>query len=236
MGKELCKKLLSKLGDVPKFIHPCQKNLHDTGIKLAHLNKMLGQLQKFQASLNKFNQSGKKKTLTLGNVGELVVGAQTGLFLLSGTTTRGADAIAPKKVGSFPEGRYQIKYRDCDTSDITFRVDVRKRDGKWEPTCFWDYLLIATHEGENKIPTKFYVVSVKDAILNSEILYVDESLQPTRTPTIGLSYYRLRINWTMDRRGRYGNLGAKKKIFEKYKVSLNRNGQVVRFCEDARSL
>ena len=163
------------------------------------------------------------KVFHVGGFGELMVCSLLKLVLLSGTTTRGADAVLLNQSEiseNFKEGRYQIKYRDDRTSDVEFRIDVNSSD-QLLPEYAWDYLLIATHTTRDKKynsgvfsikPNNFYIIPFEYAVKLSEDLNNGKHSKSAN----GKNYYfKFRINWNFSRKGN-GNVGSKKECIEKY--------------------
>ena len=158
-----------------------------------------------------------------GGLGELMICSLLKLEMLSGTTTRGVDAVLLKEEGIFEnlkEGRYQIKYRDERTSDVEFRIDVNSRD-QLLPEYAWNYLLIATHTTRDKKynngvfsirPNNFYIIPFEYAVKLSEDLNNGEHRRSTNGKN---HYFKFRINWNSSRKGN-GNVGSKKACIEKY--------------------
>ena len=155
------------------------------------------------------------KKLNIGGLGEFMVSSMTGMHLLEGQTMRGPDAIKLQTSEGLKPGRYQIKYRNWDTSDIAFRVDVDssgKLLGKYE----WDFLLIATHE-VNTIPNRLFVVPFTKAVELSEVITSNDPSKQQQPHTSGKGqnyFYSFRINWKWNRKG-YGCTGSKRDLIAK---------------------
>ena len=171
-------------------------------------------------SLDTFQHKIGRKKLNIGGLGELMVSSILGLSILSGQTTRGPDAVLLKDTHKLRRGRYQIKYRNWDTSDIVFRIDVDK-EGKSLEKYSWDYLLIATHE-RSIAPNRFFCLPVKEVIRMSEILIEKNNivdLVPNSSKNKSTNYFLFRLNWTWDRNNNIGCTGRKReKILERYEV------------------
>ena len=175
-------------------------------------------------SLNDITFKGDfNKVFHVGGLGELMVCSLLKLDLLSGTTTRGADAVLLNNSEiseNLKAGRYQIKYRDERTSDVEFRIDVNSSD-QLLPEYAWDYLLIATHTTRDKKynkgdfsiqPNNFYIIPFECAVKLSEDLNNEKHSNSAN----GKNYYfKFRINWNSNRNGK-GNVGSKKACIEKY--------------------
>ena len=165
-------------------------------------------------------QTSVKKTITLGNVGELITASMLKMKILNGITKSVPDAIVEDKNPYLKKGRYQIKYRNEDTSDVEFRIDING-NGKLLQDIAWDYLLIATHKKKKIMPDKFYCVPYEDAMKLSEDLGEKKSGNGQN------KYHLFRINWKFNRKGK-GNTGSKKECIErKYKLKDHRNHEKI---------
>jgi hypothetical protein len=175
-------------------------------------------------SLNSITyKNDSNKVFHAGGIGELMVCSMLKLDLLTGTTTRGADAVLLDKsnVSNFmQEGRYQIKYRDERTSDIEFRIDVDD-NGHLLLEYAWDFLLIATHPTRDKKynngvfsikPNNFYLIPFEYAVKLSQDLNGGSHKKSNNGQN---RYLKFRINWTFNRSGK-GNVGSKMACIEKY--------------------
>ena len=177
-----------------------------------------------------FNENFSK-VFHAGGFGELMVCSLLKLDLLSGTTTRGADAVLLNQSEisqNLKEGRYQIKYRDERTSDVEFRIDVNSRD-QLLPEYAWDYLLIATHTTRDKRynkgdfsikPNNFYIIPFEYAVKLCEDL---NNGKHSKSANGKNHYFKFRINWNSSRKGN-GNVGSKKVCIEKYfKLNISKD-------------
>lgn len=187
-----------------------------------------GLLRCFSVIQGKVKKVSHRKTLHLGNLGEILVAMDTGLILLPGTTTSGPDAVAiPGR--SAPElhpGRYQIKYRDSQTSDVTFRIDLMKDKDAIHRHYAWDYLLIAAHDGGLK-HRDYYVVPIEEAVRMGEPLGggIRETQGRQRR------YCMLRIGWTWKR-----GTGAQRENIEKtFSLKPQRNERTLWLAKDSPS-
>ncbi|MFG1460976.1 MAG: hypothetical protein AAE987_06330 [Thermoplasmataceae archaeon] len=186
--------------------------------------KLISKVYENLESLNNitFNENFSK-VFHAGGLGELMTCSLLNLNLLSGTTTRGPDAVLVNNSEiseNLKEGRYQIKYRDERTSDVEFRIDVNSSD-ELLPKYTWDYLLIATHTTRDKRhktgnfsikPNNFYIIPFECAVKLSEDLNNGKHSKSAN----GKNYYfKFRINWNSSRKGN-GNVGRKKACIEKY--------------------
>lgn len=184
-------------------------------------------------ALNKFTfENDFDKVIQAGGLGELMVCSILKMDLLSGTATRGPDAILLDDSDlsyNLKAGRYQIKYCDDNVSDIRFRVDITTNDGdkKLFQKYAWDYLLIATHGTREKNndkkdysikPVNFYAIPLKCAIRLSEDLNDEEDFKESNKGKN--KYLEFRINWTSIRKGK-GNTGSKKNCIQsKFRINL----------------
>ncbi|MGC8651527.1 MAG: hypothetical protein ACP5RX_02865 [Minisyncoccia bacterium] len=185
-----------------------KEEVKDT-ISLELIKKLLNALQELQEKV-------ESKTIQLGNFGEIVVSSMLGMKLLPGTTMRGPDAIVDSDNSYLKKGRYQIKYRNEEISDIQFRVDTHE-NGELLNGYEWDGLLVATHKNKKIIPDNFYCIPFSDAIELSEDLGEKKSEHKQN------SYHLYRINWTFNRKNGKGNVGRKKEYIEKkYKINSSK--------------
>ncbi|MCL4480337.1 MAG: hypothetical protein M1113_02480 [Candidatus Thermoplasmatota archaeon] len=203
-----------------------QKSDYETGVKSTSTieKKLISNVYENLQSLNNITfKRDFSKVFHAGGLGELMVCSLLKLELLSGTTTRGADAVllSQSEISeNLQEGRYQIKYRDDRTSDVEFRIDVNSSD-QLLPEYAWDYLLIATHTTRDKNynkgvfsikPNNFYMIPFEYAIKLSEDL---NNGKPSKSANEKNYYFKFRINWNFSRKGN-GNVGSKKECIEKY--------------------
>lgn len=211
--------------DILKKIHLKRKVGNKYRKKLLKISKnKIWQVYKSLEALNKKLVGGKSdKIITTGSFGELMVCSLLGMDMLSGTTNRGPDAVLLKdsEIKGLKKGRYQIKYRDDDTSDIMFRVDTDE-NGRLDERYAWDYLLIATHPTKNGNgysirPNNFFIIPLEEAVRLSEVL---DGLHTSEKKNN--YYYSLRINWKSNREGN-GNVGSKREcIKKKFRIKVPR--------------
>ena len=205
---ELNRRILEKMGS-PRELTLTEKDFKVIGeIEANKIFKQVNLLQVFESRLG-----GKK--LNIGGLAEFMVSSMTGMHLLEGQTMRGPDAIKLQANNGLKPGRYQIKYRNWDTSDIAFRADVDS-DGKLLENYEWDFLLIATHEA-NAIPNRLFVLPFTNAVELSEVITCNDPSRQQEPRTSGKGqnyYYSFRINWKWDRKG-YGCTGSKRDLIAK---------------------
>ena len=209
------------------------KSDYESGTKSKIIKKKL--ISKVYENLESLNNITFKenfsKVFHAGGFGELMVCSLLKLDLLSGTTTRGADAVLLNQSEisqNLKEGRYQIKYRDERTSDVEFRIDVNSRD-QLLPEYAWDYLLIATHTTRDKRynkgdfsikPNSFYIIPFEYAVKLCEDL---NNGKHSKSANGKNHYFKFRINWNSNRNGN-GNVGSKKVCIEKYfKLNISKD-------------